>query len=336
MNGKRMKGSCSRLVSAICICTDPIWFLTPLGLIYLWNVFDVKTHYTLCPFLTSIILAVKLRLGHCRAQNSHHGEMEALPECLSLLTSVRELICPRDSGFLWSAVINVCLWRGILPAHMMSTTTMMMSSPALSWAAWPTSSIVTSSAEKTHGHIRRESTKCCCGLCDSLSQRGDVKLPSLWTSAGTDKGIKQGDRGAVGAARCKFSSPVGVIKAKWEQRSAETEQAGSQTDHSPSSSRWQDSGSCGITPIIGLKVWTQSGLRAFALLPTAGCALAHISPLDQTGVLFQPWVISLAYFAGIGIKMLSLTCISGGGESPEGWMRLASKLQYSTWNLTLL
>lgn len=31
------------------------------------------------------------------------------------------------------------------PAHMMSTTTMMMSSPALSWVVWPTSSIVTSS-----------------------------------------------------------------------------------------------------------------------------------------------------------------------------------------------
>lgn len=31
------------------------------------------------------------------------------------------------------------------PAHMMSTTTMMMSSPALSWVLWPTSSIVTSS-----------------------------------------------------------------------------------------------------------------------------------------------------------------------------------------------
>lgn len=31
------------------------------------------------------------------------------------------------------------------PAHMMSTTTMMMSSPALSWVVWSTSSIVTSS-----------------------------------------------------------------------------------------------------------------------------------------------------------------------------------------------
>lgn len=40
----------------------------------------------------------------------------------------------------------------LLPAHMIRTTTMMISSPALSWAAWPTSFIVTSS-DKIHKHI---------------------------------------------------------------------------------------------------------------------------------------------------------------------------------------
>lgn len=40
----------------------------------------------------------------------------------------------------------------VLPAHMIRTTTMMISSPALS-CAWPTSFIVTSS-DKTHKHKR--------------------------------------------------------------------------------------------------------------------------------------------------------------------------------------
>lgn len=39
------------------------------------------------------------------------------------------------------------------PAHMISTTTMMMSSPALSWVVWPTSSIVTSSEGVKGQHV---------------------------------------------------------------------------------------------------------------------------------------------------------------------------------------
>lgn len=73
-------------------------------------------------------------------------------------TSVSELICPKWIS-MRSAVINVHCSRGILPAHMMSTTTMMMSSPALSWAAWPNSSIITSSGERTHTQNQQRATE---------------------------------------------------------------------------------------------------------------------------------------------------------------------------------
>lgn len=52
------------------------------------------------------------------------------------------------NGWWWLVVEISCLETLVecnSPAHMMSTTTMMMSSPALSWVVWPTSSIVTSS-----------------------------------------------------------------------------------------------------------------------------------------------------------------------------------------------
>lgn len=122
--------------------------------------------------------------------------------------------------------MDVRCWRGTVPAHMTSTTTMMMSSPALSWAAWPTSSIVTSSGVETHTHTHSESTKYHGGG-RSLSQREDVKLPLLWTSAGKDKGMgkKKGDRRAEGPTECKFCTLLNVIKTKREQRSAGTQKA---------------------------------------------------------------------------------------------------------------
>ena len=73
-------------------------------------------------------------------------------ECVSSDLSQRAYLPHRQRTPIRSAVINVHRWREILPAHMMSTTTMMMSSPALSWAAWPTSSIVTSSGGREHTH----------------------------------------------------------------------------------------------------------------------------------------------------------------------------------------
>ena len=132
-------------------------------------------------------------------------------ECVSSDLSQRAYLPHRQRTPIRSAVINVHRWREILPAHMMSTTTMMMSSPALSWAAWPTSSIVTSSGGRehthTHTHTHTQSTKCHCEHCDSLSQREDVKLQPLWASAGKDKRIKEGDRRA--------ERPPGVNPPLW-------------------------------------------------------------------------------------------------------------------------
>jgi len=67
------------------------------------------------------------------------------------------------------------------------------------------------------------------------------------------------------ATWCKFSSLVSVIKAKWEQRSAETVRAESLSNRSLGFSCWQHAGSCSIPPITGLKALTQSALQPLTL-----------------------------------------------------------------------
>lgn len=98
--------------------------------------------------------------------------------------------------------------EGTLPAHMMSTTTMMMSSPALSWAAWPTSSIVTSSGEggDTDTLSRQQISK---HRGRSPSHREDVRLPSVKAFAGKDKErIKRAGRRVE---RPGVNSEVGLV-----------------------------------------------------------------------------------------------------------------------------
>ena len=101
-------------------------------------------------------------------------------------------------------------------------------------------------------------------------------------AARKDKRIKQEGRyRSREAAWCKCSTLVSVIKAKWEQRSAETQRAGSQSHHSLPFCRWQDSGSCSVTPITGLKVWTQPLI--FCSQQQAGCYPTF--PPGHTGIL---------------------------------------------------
>lgn len=78
---------------------------------------------------------------------------------------------------------------------MMSTTTMMMSSPALSWAAWPTSSIVTSSEARTQNTL-------------GVNNRA-AKLASVRTSAGEDKRNKLGREDSREEGRWTFHTRLG-------------------------------------------------------------------------------------------------------------------------------
>lgn len=62
--------------------------------------------------------------------------------CTCFCKQLGKITGDRNTAVLWFLTRYTFLSS---PAHMISTTTMMMSSPALSWVVWPTSSIVTSS-----------------------------------------------------------------------------------------------------------------------------------------------------------------------------------------------
>ncbi len=65
-----------------------------------------------------------------------------------------------------------------LPAHMTRTTTMIMSSPDLSWSAWPTSSMVTSSVwiqiTTVHSHVFKAK---------NMHSSAVIKAQALWQHA---------------------------------------------------------------------------------------------------------------------------------------------------------
>lgn len=114
---------CSDWLTIPCCATGPLSGV---------QVYCTQKSFWLCPCCCWVRCLWWCRTGDKRERSRLWGEAELDCFDTKILSAMG----------LWCIFLYVSS-----PAHIMSTTTMMMSSPALNWVVWPTSSIVTSSKE---------------------------------------------------------------------------------------------------------------------------------------------------------------------------------------------